>query len=136
MNNLVEACLAGNAKNMRNRSTLPRNFSATDKNKKSRLVPKLVLRHVLSGNIQLVAFWNVTTNHGPKFFDLSLFQAPPLFIFYHHKKLFLDFNMNFVFCFLAFLWFFNRISPKLQKQMKFFQKTAKKIGQKFHTFDS
>jgi hypothetical protein len=72
MNNLVEACIAGNAKNMRNRSTLPRNFSATARTKKSRLVPKLVLRHALSGNIHLVAFWGVTTNHGPKFFDLSL----------------------------------------------------------------
>jgi hypothetical protein len=56
MNNLVEACIAGNAKNMRNRSNLPRNFSATTWTKKSRLVPKLVLRHALSGNIHLVAF--------------------------------------------------------------------------------
>jgi hypothetical protein len=50
MNNLVEACIAENAKNMQNRSTLPRDFSATARAKKSRLVPNLVLRHVLSGN--------------------------------------------------------------------------------------
>jgi hypothetical protein len=70
MNNLVEACIAGNAKKLLNWSSLPRDFSATARTKKSRLVPKLVLRHVLSGNIQLVTFWGVTTNHGPKFFDL------------------------------------------------------------------
>jgi hypothetical protein len=34
-------------------------------------VPKLVLRDVLSGNIHLVAFWGMTTNHVSKFFDLS-----------------------------------------------------------------
>jgi hypothetical protein len=54
MNNLVGACIAGNAKNMRNRSTLPMNFSATAGTKNSRLVPKLVLRHALSENIHLV----------------------------------------------------------------------------------
>jgi hypothetical protein len=68
---LVEACIAGNAKKLLNWSSLPRNFSATARTKNSRLVPKLVLRHVLSGNIQLVAFWGVTTNHRPKLFDLS-----------------------------------------------------------------
>jgi hypothetical protein len=71
MTNLVKACKAGNAKNMRNWSTLPRDFSATARTKKSRVVRKLVLRHVHSGNIQLVAFSGVSTNHGPNFFDLS-----------------------------------------------------------------
>jgi hypothetical protein len=37
-------------KKMQNWSTLPRNFSATAVDKNSRLVPKLVLRHVLFGN--------------------------------------------------------------------------------------
>ncbi len=39
MNNLVGACIAGNAKNKQNRSTLPRDSSATAGNKNSRLVP-------------------------------------------------------------------------------------------------
>jgi hypothetical protein len=37
----------------------------------------------------LVAFWGVTTNHGPKFFDLSpeLFLNPSLFSVSWHPKL-------------------------------------------------
>jgi hypothetical protein len=53
-NNLVRACIARNAKNKQNGSTLLRDFSATAGDKNSRLVPKLVLRHALSGNIHLV----------------------------------------------------------------------------------
>ncbi len=52
MDYLVRPSIAGNAKKMQNWSTLPRNFSATAGNKNSRLVPKLVLRHALSGNTQ------------------------------------------------------------------------------------
>ncbi len=50
MNNLVRVCIAGNAKNQQNWSSLPRNFSATTESKNSRYIPKIVLRHVLSGN--------------------------------------------------------------------------------------
>ncbi len=39
---------------------------------------KLVLRHVLSGNIHLVAFWGVTTNHVTKIFDLTLYPYKAL----------------------------------------------------------
>ncbi len=42
MNNLVRACIAGNAKNMRNRSTLPRDSSATAGDKNSRLKKKKI----------------------------------------------------------------------------------------------
>ncbi len=51
-----KSIIAGNAKNMRNWPSLPRDFSATAWTKNSRWVPKLVLRYVLSENIQLVAF--------------------------------------------------------------------------------
>jgi hypothetical protein len=70
----INSCIAGNAKKLLNWSSLQRNFLATARTKNSRLVPKLFLRHILSGNIQLVAFWGVTTNHGTKFFDLSLIR--------------------------------------------------------------
>ncbi len=53
MNNLVRPSTAWNAKKMQNRSTSPRDFSATAGNKNSRLVSKLVLRHVLLGNTHL-----------------------------------------------------------------------------------
>jgi hypothetical protein len=58
MTNLVKECIAGYAINMRNWSTSPADFSATTRNKNSRLVPKLV-------------FWGVTTNHVTKIFDLT-----------------------------------------------------------------
>jgi hypothetical protein len=47
MNNLVRASMAGNAKKMLNWPTSPKDFSATARNKNSRLVPKLDLRIVL-----------------------------------------------------------------------------------------
>ncbi len=53
MDYLVRPSIAGNAKKMQNRSTSPRDSSATAENKNSRLVPKLVLRHVLLGYIHL-----------------------------------------------------------------------------------
>ncbi len=71
MNNLVRACIVGNAKNKQNRSTLPRDFSATAGNKNSRLVPKLVLRHALSGNIHLVQFGSVRENSVLDFCGIS-----------------------------------------------------------------
>jgi hypothetical protein len=43
MNNLVRACIAGNPKNKRNRSTLPCDFSATAGTKNLKVVLKLVL---------------------------------------------------------------------------------------------
>jgi hypothetical protein len=71
-NNLVRACIAGNAKNKQNRPTLPRNFSATAGDKNSRLVPKLVLRHALSGNIHLVQFGSGRENFVLEFRGISL----------------------------------------------------------------
>ncbi len=57
MNNLVEPCIAGNAKNKRNWPTLPRNFSATAGTKNLKVVPKLVLGYVLYVDILLVEVW-------------------------------------------------------------------------------
>jgi hypothetical protein len=71
MNNLVTACIAGYAKNKQNRSTLPRDSSTTAGNKNSRLVPKLVLRHTLSGNIYLVQFGSVRENSVLDFCGIS-----------------------------------------------------------------
>ncbi len=71
MNNLVRACIAGNAKNKQNRSTLPRDSSATAGDKNSRVVPKLVLRHALSGNIYLVQFGSGRENFVLDFFGIS-----------------------------------------------------------------
>jgi hypothetical protein len=71
MNNLVRACIAGNSKNKRNRPTLPRDFSATAGDKNSRLVPKLVLRHALSGNIHLVQFGSGRQNFVLDFYGIS-----------------------------------------------------------------
>jgi hypothetical protein len=62
MNNLVRACIGRNAKNKQNRPSLPRDFSATSGDKNLRLVPKLVLRHALSGNIHLVQFGSFREN--------------------------------------------------------------------------
>jgi hypothetical protein len=71
MNNLVTACIAGYAKNKQNRSTLPRDFSATAGNKNSRMVLKLVLRHALSENIYLVQFETVRENSVLDFCGIS-----------------------------------------------------------------
>jgi hypothetical protein len=54
--NLVGACIAGNAKNKRNWSTLPRNFSTTAGDKNLKLVTKLVLGYVLYVHILSVEF--------------------------------------------------------------------------------
>jgi hypothetical protein len=72
MKNLVRACIAGNAKNKQNRPTSPRNFSATAGDKNSRLVPKLVLIHALSGNIHLGGIGNGRENFVSIIFILSL----------------------------------------------------------------
>ncbi len=72
MNNLVRACIAGNAKNKQNRSTLPRDSSATAGDKNSRLVPKLLLRHALSGNIHLVQFGSGRENFVLDFLEFPL----------------------------------------------------------------
>jgi hypothetical protein len=74
MNNLVRAFIAGNAKNKQNRSTLPRDSSATAGDKDSRLVPKLVLRHALSGNIHLVQFGSGRENFVLDFCGISLMR--------------------------------------------------------------
>jgi hypothetical protein len=70
-NNLVRACIAGNAKNKQNRPTFPRDFSATAGDKNSRLAPKLVLRHALSGNIHLVQFGSGRENFVLEFRGIS-----------------------------------------------------------------
>jgi hypothetical protein len=74
MNNLVRACIAGNAKNKQNRPTLPSDFSATAGDKNSRLLTKLVLRHALSGNIHLVQFGSGLENFVLDFYGISLNQ--------------------------------------------------------------
>jgi hypothetical protein len=71
MKNLVRPSIAGNAKKMPNWPTLPRDFSATAGNKNSRLVPKLVLIHVLSGNIHLGGIGNGRENFVSIIFILS-----------------------------------------------------------------
>jgi hypothetical protein len=58
MNNLVEPCIAGNAKNKRNWPTLPRNFSATVGTKNLKVVPKLALGYVLYVDILTVDTWS------------------------------------------------------------------------------
>jgi hypothetical protein len=70
-NNLVRQCIAGNVKNKQNRPTLPRDFSATAGDKNSRLVPKLVLRHALLGNIHLVQFGSGRENFVLDFCGIS-----------------------------------------------------------------
>jgi hypothetical protein len=76
MKNLVRPTrsIAGNAKKMLNWPTLPRNFSATAGDKNSRLVPKLVLRHALSGNIHLGGIGNGRENFVSIIFILSLLE--------------------------------------------------------------
>ncbi len=74
MKNLVRPSIAGNAKKMLNWPTLPRNFSATAGDKNSRLVPKLVLIHVLSGNIHLGGIGNGRENFVSIIFILSLIR--------------------------------------------------------------
>jgi hypothetical protein len=71
MNNLVRVCIAGNAKNKQNRSTLLSDFSASAGDKNSRLVPKLVLRHALSGNIHLVQLGSGRENFVLDFYGIS-----------------------------------------------------------------
>jgi hypothetical protein len=73
MKNLVKPSIAGNFKKMPNWPTSPRNFSATARNKNSRLVPKLVLIHVLSGNIHLGGIGNGRENFVSIIFILSLY---------------------------------------------------------------
>ncbi len=72
MNNSVRACIAGNAKNQQNRPTSPRDFLATAGTKNSRWVPKLVLIHVLSGNIHLGGIGNGRENFVLDFRGISL----------------------------------------------------------------
>ncbi len=71
MNNLVRPSIARNAKNKQNWPTLPSGFSATAGDKNSRLVPKLVLRHALSGNIHLGGIGNGRENFVSIIFILS-----------------------------------------------------------------
>jgi hypothetical protein len=73
MKNLVRPSVARNAKKMPNWPTSPRNFSATAGDKNSRLVPKLVLRHVLSGNIHLGGIGSGRENFVSIIFILSLY---------------------------------------------------------------
>jgi hypothetical protein len=72
MNNLVEPCIAGNAKNKRNWPTLLRNFSATAGTKNLEVVPKLVLGYVLYVDILLVEVWEGARRTMLKFFVSSL----------------------------------------------------------------
>jgi hypothetical protein len=74
MKNLLRSSIAGNAKKMPNWPTSPRNFSATAGDNNSRLVPKLVLIHVLSGNIHLGGIGNDWENFVSIIFILSLLQ--------------------------------------------------------------
>ncbi len=61
-------------KKMPNWPTLPRNFSATAGDKNSREVPKLLLRHALSGNIHLGGIGNGRENFVSIIFILSHFS--------------------------------------------------------------
>jgi hypothetical protein len=74
MKNLVRPSIAGNAKKMPNWPTSPRNFSVTARNKNSKLVPKLVLIHVLLGNIHLGGIGNGRENFASIIFILSRFS--------------------------------------------------------------
>ncbi len=59
---------------MQNWPTLPRNFSTTAGDKNLRYIPKLLLRHALSGNIHLGGIGNGRENFVSNIFILSPHQ--------------------------------------------------------------